>query len=205
VIDPRFVYLAALLSIVGAYGYISDTLRGTTSPNRVTWSLWGVEGVLAFVIEIQQHVGIASIMTLMLGLVPCVVVLASFHNSHAVWKIDAFDIFCGVLSASGLVFWALVNEPTVALVSFVVADQLAALPTFRKSWLAPSTESPRVFFMGFLNTAITLLTLHTFTTAGALFPGVISVADLILALLIVTRAGPRWRGEVPTPLMTGAK
>jgi hypothetical protein len=195
VIDPRFVYLAAALSLVGAYGYIRDTLRGTTSPNRVTWSLWGVEGVLAFFVEIQQHVGLASLMTLMLGLVPCAVVVASFRNRNAVWKLGAFDAVCGAVSVGGLIFWAFVNEPTVALVSFVVADQMAALPTVRKSWLAPSTESPRLFFLGSMNCAITVLTLTTLTTAGVLFPGCILVTDLIVGLLIVSNVGPRMRGE----------
>ena len=50
-IDPRFVYLAILLSGLGGWIYIRDTLRGATSPNRVTWSLWGLEGVLAFGVE----------------------------------------------------------------------------------------------------------------------------------------------------------
>ncbi len=194
-IDPRFVYLAAALSLVGAYGYIRDTLRGDTAPNRVTWSLWGVEGVLAFCVELQQHVGIAALMTLMLGLVPCSVVVASFRNSKSAWKLGPFDAVCGVVSISGLVFWAFVNEPTVALVSFVVADQMAALPTIRKSWLAPSTESPRLFFLGSTNCAITLLTLTKLTTAGVLFPGCILVADLIVGLLIVSDVGPRFRGE----------
>src|SRR5665213_40473 len=80
VIDPRFVYLAMLFAAVGGYGYVRDTLRGETSPNRVTWSLWALEGVLAFGVELQQHVGLAAWMTLMLGLVPCVVVIASFKN-----------------------------------------------------------------------------------------------------------------------------
>ena len=194
-IDPRFVYLAAALSVIGAWGYIRDTLRGDTSPNRVTWSLWGVEGVLAFAVEIQQHVGLASLMTLMLGLVPIVVVLASFRNPHGVWKIGAFDLFCGSLSVAGLLFWSFVNQPTVALVSFVVADQVAALPTVRKSWIAPRSESPGLFFLGSLNCAITLFTLKSLTTAGVLFPGCIMVADLLLGLLIVTSAGPRFRGE----------
>ena len=194
-IDPRFVYLAAVLSLVGAYGYIRDTLHGDTSPNRVTWSLWGVEGVLAFFVEIQQHVGLASLMTLMLGLVPCAVVVASFRNRNAVWKLGAFDAVCGAVSVGGLVFWAFVNEPTVALVSFVVADQMAALPTVRKSWLAPSTESPRLFFLGSTNCAITVLTLTKVTTAGVLFPGCILVTDLIVGLLIVSNVGPRLRGE----------
>ena len=145
--------------------------------------------------EIQQHVGLASLMTLMLGLVPCAVVVASFRNRNAVWKLGAFDAVCGAVSVAGLVFWAFVNEPTVALVSFVVADQMAALPTVRKSWLAPSTESPRLFFLGSMNCAITVLTLTKLTTAGVLFPGCILVTDLIVGLLIVSNVGPRLRGE----------
>jgi hypothetical protein len=194
-IDPRFVYLAAALSLIGAYGYIRDTLRGETSPNRVTWSLWGVEGVLAFFVEKQQHVGLAALMTLMLGLVPCAIVVASFCSRHGVWKLGAFDAVCGAVSLGGLAFWAFVNEPTIALVSFVVADQMAALPTVRKSWIAPSTESPRLFFLGSANCAITLFTLTQLTSAGVLFPGCILVTDLIVGLLIVSKVGPRVRGE----------
>lgn len=194
-IDPRFVYLAMALSAVGGYGYVRDTLRGTTSPNRVTWSLWALEGILAFGVELQQHVGLAAWMTLMLGLVPFVVVVASFKNSHSVWKIGVFDIFCGTISLAGLAFWAFVNEPTIALISFVCADQVAALPTVRKSWLAPSTESPWAFVMGCLNCVITILTLKVFTTEGALFPGCIVVTDFVLAVMIMARVGPRFRGE----------
>ncbi|MGA2433605.1 MAG: hypothetical protein ABSG09_09165 [Acidimicrobiales bacterium] len=198
-IDSRFVFLAAFLSLIGAYGYLRDTLRGATSPNRVTWGLWGLEGILGFVVEIQQHVGLASVMTLMLGFVPCVVIVASFKNPHSVWKIGRFDVFCGAISLVGLLFWAVVNQPTVALISFVAADQVAALPTVRKSWLAPASESPRVFFMGFLNCGITLLTLRHFTTAGVLFPGCVLVMDLMIGLIIVTRVGERRQPRSLTP------
>jgi hypothetical protein len=204
-IDPRFVFLAAALSLFGGYGYIRDTLRGKTSPNRVTWGLWGLEGILGFVIEIQQHVGLASVMTLMLGFIPCVVVVASFKNPHSVWKIGRFDVFCGVISVAGLVFWALVNQPMIALLSFVAADQVAALPTVRKSWIAPSTESPRVFFMGFVNCTLTLLTLRHFTTAGVLFPGCVLVMDLLIGVLIVTRVGERVTNRSAALTAAGAR
>ncbi len=202
-IAPQFVYLAIALSAFGAFGYIRDTLRGVTSPNRVTWSLWGVEGLLGFGVEVQQHVGIASLMTLMLGLVPCAIVLASFKNSHAVWKIGLFDLVCGAIALAGLVFWAFINEPTVALISFVCADQVAALPTLRKSWLAPSTETSRVYVMGCLNCVITVLTLKVMTTAGVLYPGCVAVADFVMASVIISRVGPRLRGE--RPAVSGAQ
>ena len=197
-IDPRFVFLAAILSLFGAYGYLRDTLNGSTTPNRVSWSLWALEGILGFVVELQQHVGMAAVMTLMLGLVPFMVVVASFRNPNGVWKIGRFDAFCGVISLLGLVFWAFINQPTVALLSFVAADQVAAWPTIRKSFIAPASESSQVFFMGVLNTGITLLTLKHFTTAGALFPGVILVTDLVIAVLIVTKIGPRLRHDSPS-------
>ncbi|MHB1087228.1 MAG: hypothetical protein ACYC19_00525 [Acidimicrobiales bacterium] len=193
-IDSRFIYLAALVSFAGTYGYIRDTLRGVTSPNRVTWGLWAIEGLLAFVVEIQQHVGLASLTTLMLGLMPFVIVVVSFKNPHSVWKIGRFDLFCGLISLSGLIFWGLVNAPTVALISFIAADQIAALPTVRKAWIAPATESSRVFFLGVVNCAITLMTLKHFTTAGVLFPGCILVTDLIIGLLVVTKLGQRVGG-----------
>jgi hypothetical protein len=195
VIDPRFVFLAIAVSLVGMSGYVRDTLRGMTSPNRVTWGLWAVEGVLAFVVEVQQHVGLAAYMTLAMGVVPFVVLIASFRNSHRVWRIGTFDVVCGAVSVLGLVFWGFINEPTLALILFVAADSMAALPTLRKSWLAPSTESARAFFLGFVNCAITLMTLQHFTTAGALFPGCILVTDLTIAVLVVTKAGPRLRGD----------
>jgi hypothetical protein len=195
VIDPRFVFLAIALSLIGMSGYVRDTLRGVTSPNRVTWSLWAVEGVLAFVVEVQQHVGLASLMTLTMGFVPFVVVAATLRTSHRAWKIGKFDIFCGVVSVLGLVFWFFINEPTVALISFVAADQIAALPTLRKSWLAPSSESARAFFFGFANCAVTLMTLKHFTTAGVLFPGCILFTDLTIGILVVSNVGPRLRGD----------
>ncbi len=204
VIDSRFIFLAALVSFAGTYGYIRDTLRGDTSPNRVTWGLWAIEGILAFVVEIQQHVGPAALTTLMLGFMPLVIVVVSFKNPRSVWKIGRFDLFCGLISLAGLVFWGFVNEPTVALISFVAADQIAALPTVRKAWIAPASESSRVFFLGFVNCAITLATLKHFTTAGVLFPGCILVTDLIIGLLVVTKLGERLGGSGPTRLLRSA-
>jgi len=201
VIDPRFVFLAAGLSLFGGFGYVRDTLKGVTSPNRVTWGLWALEGIMAFFVEVQEHVGLASVMTLMLGLVPLVVVVASFRNAHAVWKIGRFDLSCGVVSFAGLAFWALVHEPTIALTSFVAADQIAALPTLRKSWIAPMSESPRLFFLGSANCALTLLTLRHLTTSGALFPGCVLLMDLTIGLLIATRLGTRVRVR-PSPWRT---
>jgi hypothetical protein len=45
------------------------------------------------------------------------------------------------------------------------------------------------------------MTLKVFTTAGVLFPGAIVVSDFVLATLILSRLGPRVRGEL-TPAVS---
>jgi len=193
VIDSRFIYLAAAIALYGVYDYIRSTLRGDTLPNRVSWGLWGLEGVLGFVDELQQHVGPAAYMTLMFGVVPLMVVAASFVSRHGVWRIDGFDIVCGVISLLGILFWGVVGQATIALIAFISADQVAALPTIRKSWRAPETESSKIFVAGIFNAAITLFTLRHFTTGGVVFPGAVLVCDTVVAVLIAGRLGPRWR------------
>ncbi len=192
-IDPRFIYLGAAISLTGTVVYVRDTWRGTTAPNRVTWALWGLEPLLAFGVERQQHVGLASLMTLLLGLVPVVVLAVSFHDPLSVWRIGRFDVICGAISLVGLGVWTLSDEPTVALISFVAADAVAAVPTLRKAVLEPSTESWWTYVAGSLFAGITLLTLRVFTTAGALFPLSVLTMDTVIALLVVAQVGPRIR------------
>jgi hypothetical protein len=36
------VLLSAVLSVVGSGAYIRDTLKGTTKPNRVSFSMWAL-------------------------------------------------------------------------------------------------------------------------------------------------------------------
>jgi hypothetical protein len=192
VINPNFVYLALALSLMGSLGYVRSTLRGDTTPNRISWSLWAFEGILSFIAEVQQHVGLASLMTLMLGCGPILVILASFKAHRGAWNLSAFDIACGVISLAGLAYWLMTKEVTVGLVSFVVADQVAALPTVRKAFLHPETEHSSAFIAGAVNCTITLLTLRHFTTAGVAFPGAIAVTDAFITFFILTKIGTRF-------------
>ena len=195
-IDPRFVFVGSALSVSGAYVYIRDTLRGETEPNRVTWALWGIEPLLAFAVMREVHIGLSSVWTLVLGLVPIFVFIASFKNPKAVWRIGRFDMVCGIISVFGLSVWVVTNKPVVALVAFVAADNMAALPTLRKAYLEPSTETAWTYLAGALSAGITLLTLVRWTTAGALFPVCVMIMNTMIWTLIVTGFGPRFRANL---------
>jgi hypothetical protein len=191
VIDPRLIFIATILPLVGGITYIRATLRGETAPNRVTWTLWGIEPLLAFIVERQQHVGLASVMSLVLGVIPIAVVAASFKDPNAVWSLGRFDFACGLVSIVGLIVWITANQPTVGLISFVLADAVAALPTVRKAYRSPESETAASFLAGALYSAITLMTLTKWTTAGGLFPLSILLMNTFITFLIVSQVGIR--------------
>ena len=194
-IDQRFIFVAIAISAWGTFSYMCAILAkgSTVRPHRITWGLCTVEGILAFISEVQQHVGIASLTTLMLGLMPGLVLIVTFIAKNGSWEVTTFDYICGALSVLGLIYWLVSNQPLIGLLSFVVADQLAALPTLRKAWLDPASEQYAPFLMGSIYTGITLLTLQQFTTAGAAFPGAICVLDAIVAFLVITKLGDKVR------------
>ena len=47
-IDERFVFLGALLSLIGNFKYILETVNGRVKPNRVSFFLWSLAPLIAF-------------------------------------------------------------------------------------------------------------------------------------------------------------
>lgn len=188
-LHPNFVILGALISLMGGVSYLVDTVKGKVKPNRVTWFLWALAPLIAFVAEIKQGVGIQSLMTFMVGFIPLLVFLASFVNKKSEWKLGKLDIVCGLLSLLGIFLWYLSRDPNVAIFFALLADGLAAMPTIVKSYYYPETESYPIYLAYMINAGLTLLTINIWNFAHYGFPLYIFILDLILIALIKFRVG----------------
>lgn len=194
-IDERFVILGAVLSIAGCGKYALHTVRGQAQPNRVTWFLWTTAPMIGFVAQLGSGVGLSSIMTLSVGLGPLIIFVASFANSASYWRISAFDIGCGLVSVAALVVWLSLDSPTVAVVFAILADLVAGVPTIRKAWRSPATETAVAYALSATNAAITLLTIDRWGVATWSFPVYIAALATSLFLIVQLRLGTRWRAS----------
>jgi hypothetical protein len=192
-LDSRFVLLGAAINLLGSSRYVIDTLRGKAKPNRVSWILWALAPLIAFAAEIHQGVGLQSLMTFMVGFGPLMVVIASFVNRKAVWKLTAFDLICGALSLVGLTLWLITRHGNIAILFSIIADTLASIPTVVKSYREPETESHYVFRNGALSAAITILTIKNWTFANYGFPAYILSICLLLYILIRFKLGEKFQ------------
>jgi hypothetical protein len=193
VISVDWVYLGSAIAALGTAVYLRDTLRGTTKPNRVTWLLWAVAPLLAAAVELNEGVGLRALPTFMIGFMPVLVFVASFHNPASVWKIRRIDYACGAMSVIGTAVWLITRNGVLAISAAIAADFLAGLPTVMKSWTHPETETVHSYVGAVISMVIVLLTIDHWTFDVAAFPLFIACMGSIEVFLVGWEPGPRWR------------
>lgn len=189
-LDPHFAIFGALVTLVGSVTYALDTLRGRTTPNRVSWAMWTLAPMVGFAAQLAEHAGLASLLTFAIGFGPLLVLLASFADPGAYQRLTPFDLACGVGSLLALIAWAATGAGNVAIALSIASDFLAAIPTILKSHRDPDSESASAFIAGATGSAITLLSIpsHAFGIATAAFPAyIIADGSLIAGLILLGR------------------
>lgn len=191
-IDPNFVILGALLSLIGSLNYVINTIKGNTKPNRATWFLWALAPLIATGAMLSEGVTWqGTLMTFMVGFGPLLVFISSFVNKKSIWKLKPFDYICGSLSVVGTIFWFVTRTGEVAIFFSIIADTLALLPTLVKAWRHPETESWLVFLFASINSLITLLTIKNWDLTHAGFPIYIFISCTVLFIVIRFGIGPK--------------
>jgi hypothetical protein len=181
------VLIAASATLVAAVAYIRSMFKGETKPNRVTWFMWTVAPFTAAFAAFSSGATWAAVPVFMSGLSPCLILLASFLNRRAYWKLSAFDYACGALSALALVLWYVTENPNVAIVFAIFSDALAAIPTIRKAWRNPQTEFRWPFIMGVFSPLTSFLVASDWAFSEIAFPAYLVVINILLVFSVSKR------------------
>lgn len=188
-LNEKFIILGALLSFYGGLSYLIDTLKGKTKPNRVTWFLWALAPMIAFTAQLEKGVGLTALMTFMAGFNPAMIVLASFVNKKAYWKLNRMDYIYGAISIFAIIIWQITGEGNLAILFSIIADAFASLPTIIKSYKEPETENSTIFLFGMINSGLTLLTIKDWSFAQWGFPVYIFVICIAIYALVKFKLG----------------
>ena len=182
---PHFiVLLGVFVSILGGAAYIRDTLLGSTKPNRVTFLVWAIAPLTGAAASFSAGVTWAMLPVFISGFIPLLILITSFANKHAYWKLGAFDYVCGIFALLALLLWALTKDSDIAIVFAILSDAFAVLPTLRKAWKFPETETS-IAYIAALFTALTSFSeLSTYSFAAYAFPTYLSCAGCFLVFAL---------------------
>lgn len=191
-LNPNFVYIGALIGSIGSIAYIIGTLKGTIQPHRVSFLLWAIAPFIAFAAQVQQGVGIESVMTFSFGFFPLLIFIASFVNKKATWNASKFDLVCGGLSILGLLMWQITKVGNVAIFFSILADALAAIPTLIKAYKYPETEEGWPWLTTWFGSILALFTVSTITFANSGFTIYVIIVNTFIFSLIHFKIGERF-------------
>jgi hypothetical protein len=124
------------------------------------------------------------------------VFISSFVNPQAYWKLEFFDYVCGILAILALLLWALTREPVVAIIFAIGSDFLAAMPTLRKSWRRPDTESGIAYLVATVSALTAFAAITTWTFSAYAFPTYLVIIDIVLAFTAYRLTIQRWFGQL---------
>ncbi len=189
-INENWIYLGTAIGAAGAVVYLRDTLRGTTQPNRVTWLLWAVAPLLASAVELNEGVGLRVLPTFMVGFMPLLIFIASFHNSASVWKVRRIDYACGAVSLVGTIVWLVTRDGILAITAAIAADFLAGVPTLMKSWTHPETETVHSYIGAVISMVVLLLTVDHWTFDVVAFPLFVACMASVQSIVVGLEPGP---------------
>lgn len=179
------VLLSVVISAAGGYAYVRDTFRGTTKPNRVSWSMWALAPLIGTGAALAAGADSWTVVrTFMAGFIPLIVFIASFWNRASYWHTTHFDIGCGALSLVALFAWLFLGLPAWAVPIAALGDFFAALPTIVKAWKFPETETGFTYVASLISVLLVLPSIHEWNLQSSSFQIYLLVVNTILIVAV---------------------
>ena len=186
-------FTAVVLTFAAYVPYYRDILLGKTRPHIYSWSLWGILTILIVGLQREGGAGAASWVTIAAGFLCLGVVVLSLK--HGKKNITNFDTIVAILSLVAIGFWLIADQPVVSISLVIIADLLAFVPTIRKSYSQPYSETLSLYVTNALRFGLAFLAIDRYTYLSASWIIAWILGNTLLSMVIVVR-----RQQIPASM-----
>jgi len=199
----QYALLAAAIAALGYLAYWYATVFGSTRPNRITW---GVLSLVGFAIAVNYWIASnASPNAQGIAIVNFIGAFGTFvlslrwgqmygpHDSHR----KKYDLVCLLFGIASIVLWQAyvwgflktdllgIQVVEIALFSGIIADLFGLLPTIRKAWEMPLSESRFAWIVTVLGAVVGIFAIRDWSSLQEIiYPlYLVCVNGLVLAFL----------------------
>lgn len=175
-----FGILSGILASTAVIPYIWDTLKGSTRPNRATWLIWTLLLIVALFSQIDSG-GKSSVLLTVGDLIGSGLTLAlAFYKGTNYWHwIDKLAL---VGAALGFISLFVFHEPLLALLILIFIDICGLVPTLRKVFVEPDSETMVTWLMIGVGGIFASFAVGEWNLILLIYPVYLMVANLAVAL-----------------------
>lgn len=173
---------AGFIGLLGFLPYILTTLQGKNRPNRASWWIWGILGViLGFS---YYYSGATTTIWVPICYAICQLITAILSLKYGEGEWSKLDKLCLVGAGISLLLWWFFDSPILALLFILIIDFLGALPTVIKSYSEPEQESCFSWSIFFIANTLNLIALEKWSIALAAYPFYLFYLSSTLTILL---------------------
>lgn len=197
--DTKIV-LAGISSLIGIacfIPYVRDIFRNTTKPHSYTWFIWTVLQAIAAAAMWSGGAGVA-IASSVIGAVLCgfIFLLSLKRGFKGVTRFDTVCLF-GALVA--LVAYLFFHDPLVSIIFATLTDIIGFLPTFRKAYREPRTETASTHLLSAASGMFAIAAIANFTLTTSLYLFAVTVMDASCGLFVLSQTAKTKVTSPPVP------
>lgn len=178
--------VAALIALAAYVPYLRGIRSGIVQPHPYTWIISALVSGIILAGQISGGAGVGALPTATSAVLTLLIFLLSLKNGLR--HVTTIDTVFLALAVCSIVPWLLTKDPTVSVILAVSIDLIAFVPTIRKTWVTPSSESSLLYGANVIRHILTLFSLETVTIATSLHSIVMMLSNMGVTLIITLRA-----------------
>jgi hypothetical protein len=177
--------VASLLAVVGNVPYLRDIIKKKVQPHPYTWLVWSLVSCIIFFGQVAKGAGIGALPTAASEIFT--IIIFFFSLRYGFKNLKRVDTVFLIIALLGIIPWILTKDPTVSVVIAVGIDLVAFIPTIRKTWAYPKTETPILYSMNVLRHIFMLTSLKAYNVATMLHSISMITVNFIMTILILRK------------------
>ncbi len=179
------VFTAVIFAVIGNIPYLRDVIKNKIQPHPYTWLVWSIVSLVTFLGALVKGAGIGAIPIGVSELFTVVIFIFSLKNGFK--NIVRKDTYFLIIALLGLIPWYLTKDPTISVIIVVSIDLFAFIPTLRKTWLFPKTESYLLYSMNVLRHILILFSLDAYNIATTIHSVAMIVTNSLMTFFITRK------------------
>ncbi len=176
--------IASLLALAGNIPYVMDVIKNRVKPHPYTWFVWTIVSCVVFFGQLAKGAGIAVIASGVSEIFTLIIFILSlkygFKNPP---KQDKYFLGFALL---GLIPWYITKDPSISVITVVIIDLIAFVPTLTKTYNSPKSETPQLYTSNVLRHCLILATLGAYNIATMLHSVTMIITNTVMVIFIKT-------------------
>ena len=177
--------ISTVIAVICFIPYIKDILMKKTEPHTYSWLVWTILQTVGVMAQFKEGAGYGA-WALSVGAFFCFIIfLLSFKFGTK--NISVFDLACLIASICAIAIYLSIENPIYAIISVALIDFVGFLPTFRKGYEEPFTETTSTFILSAIANALSILALQNYTVTTILYIASLFFTNSSFAIVILLR------------------